>query len=351
MRLRAERNGIPVPERVHVLYRAERNPARWQERYAAGEVPGRWPYGLDALADCGLSVVAESVDRAGVLRSGVSRLVPARMRSILAGQGIGLAWDEHVAQRMLEVRPFRRMLSGVIWATDERQDIAAERRVRAVLAAMHGVWVISRAQVEPLRELVGPGGPPVEFFRFGVDAAFFPRRPYPERPLVLSVGGDRDRDPETLFGALALLKRARPHIEVVVQSASAATPPAGVVKVARLSHQELRSLYARASVVVVATRPNLHVSGLTVSLEAMATGRPVIITESPGMDDYLHDGSTALLVPPRRADVLCEGIIRLLDDPAAAEHIGHRGRAAIEQGLTTAHLARNLARFIRDHAD
>lgn len=340
-----------MPERVHVLYRSERNVSRWQEQHACGEVPGRWPYGLDGLGDHGLSVVAESVDRAGVLQSGLARLVPARVRSILAGRGMGLTWDEHVAQRMVEVRPFRRMLTGVIWATDERRDAGAQRRWRAVLAAMHGVWVISRAQVEPLRALVGPGGPPVEFFRFGVDAAFFPRQPYPERPVVLSVGGDRDRDPETLFEALALLKRARPQIEVVVQSASPASPPPGVVKVPRLSHQELRTLYGRASVVAVATRPNLHVSGLTVSLEAMATARPIVITESPGMDDYLHDGDTALLVPPRRAEALCEGIIRLLDDPAEAERMGDRGRAAVEHGLTTAHLARNLAGFIRDHAD
>lgn len=342
---------MPVPERVHVLYRAERNLVQWQEQHASGEVPGRWPYGLDGLGDFGLSVVAESVHSAGLLQSGLSRLVPARVRSSLAGRGIGLTWDEHVAQRMVEVRPFQRMLTGVIWATDGPRDAAAQRRVRAVLAAMHGLWVISRAQVEPLRALVGPGGPPVEFFRFGVDAAFFPQCPYPERPLVVSVGGDRDRDPETLFAALALLKRARPQVEVIVQSASSATPPPGVAKIPRLSHQELRRLYSRASVVAVATRPNLHVSGLTVSLEAMATGRPVVITESPGMDDYLHDGGTAVLVPPRRADVMCEGIIRLLDEPAEAEHMGHRGRFAIEQGLTTAHLARNLAHFIRDHAD
>lgn len=339
-----------MPERVHVLYRAERDPARWQERHASGEVPGRWPYGLDALGGCGLDVVAERVGRPGPLWSGLSRAMPTRVRSILARQGVGLAWDEHVAQRMVVARPFRRMLSGVIWATDECRDAASKRRVRAVLAAMHGVWVISRAQVEPLRALVGPAGPPVEFFRFGVDAEFFPRRPYPERPLVLSVGGDRDRDPETLFGALALLRRARPQVEVVVQSASSATPPPGVVKVPQLTHRELRSLYARASVVAVATRPNLHVSGLTVSLEAMATGRPIVITESPGVDDYLHDGSTAMLVPPARAEALSEGIIRLLDDPAEAARMGDRGRAAIEHGLTTAHLARSLAGFIRDHA-
>jgi glycosyltransferase involved in cell wall biosynthesis len=204
--------------------------------------------------------------------------------------------------------------------------------------------------VEPLRALVGASGPPVEFFRFGVDAAFFPRRPYPEHPLVLSVGGDRDRDPETLFAALALVKRARPLTEIIVQSTSDVAAPPGVIKVSRFSHQELRAMYERASVVVVATRPNLHVSGLTVSLEAMATGRPVVITESPGMDDYLDDGGTALLVPARRADAVGESVIRLLDDPAAAEQMGDRGRAAVERGLTTAHLARNLAGFIEAHA-
>ena len=54
-----------MAERVHVLYRAERDLARWQERYTAGEVPGRWPYGLDRLGDHGLRVVAENVDGAG----------------------------------------------------------------------------------------------------------------------------------------------------------------------------------------------------------------------------------------------------------------------------------------------
>ena len=349
MQLKGELKPMPVSERVHVLYRAERNLARWQERHAAGEVPGRWPYGLEALGECGLSVVAESVEPAGVIRSGLSRLLPTSARSLLVAQGTGVTWDEHVAQRMLEVRPFRRMLTGVIWATDELRDSGVERRLRSVLAAMHGVWVISRAQVEPLRALLGPSGPPVEFFRFGVDATFFPRRPYPQHPLVLSVGGDRDRDPETLFAALALVKRARPETEIIVQSASDAAAPPGVIKLPRLSHLELRSMYAHASVVAVATRPNLHVSGLTVSLEAMATGRPVVITESPGMDDYLDDGGTAFMVP-RSAEALSESVIRLLDDPVAAEHMGDRGRASVEQGLSTTHLARNLAGFIEAHA-
>ena len=344
-----------MTEHVHVLYRAERDVREWATRHAAGEVPGRWPYGLDELAHWGLAVEAENIAQPTRLQSGVARVVPPSVRSNLARpvrHGIGVTWDEHVAQRMVDARPFRRMLTGVVWLTDavDRADASRRRRIRAVLEAMDAVWVNSRAQVEPLRRLVGPDGPPVEFFRFGVDADFFRGEPYPERPLVVSVGGDRDRDPETLFTALGLLRSARPDVRILVQSASAASPPEGVEKVARLSHRELRDLYARASVVAIATRPNLHVSGLTVSLEAMATARPVVITESPGMEDYLHDGRNAALVPRGRAEALCDRIVGLLDEPAEAERMGIRGRALVEEGLTTRHLSRSLAEFVQAYA-
>ena len=128
-----------------------------------------------------------------------------------------------------------------------------------------------------LRDWLGADGPPVEFLKFGIDETFYRLDPdRPERLKVVSVGGDRDRDPATLFAALDLVLRARPEVECVVQPASALPPPPGVTKIDFIPHAQARDLYASASVVAIATRPNLHASGMTVGLEAMAVGRPVV---------------------------------------------------------------------------
>ena len=106
-------------------------------------------------------------------------------------------------------------------------------------------------------------------------------------------------------------------------------------------------LYARASVVAVATRPNLHMSGLTVSLESMATARPVVLTRTPGVEDYVDDGDNARLVPTEAPEDLADAVVELLDDPAAAHALGLRARAAIEDRLTSVHLVDNMAAAVR----
>jgi glycosyltransferase involved in cell wall biosynthesis len=194
--------------------------------------------------------------------------------------------------------------------------------------------------VDPLRELLGRSGPPVHYVPFGIDHTFFTPAPYPERPLVVSVGGDRDRDTATLFEALAQVRSAEPGAEVVVQARTSLTPPDGVRVVERFTHLELRDLYRRMSVMVIATRPNVHVSGLTVSLESMATARPVVITGTPGMADYLRDGETAAVVDGPTA--LAEAAVSLLRDPDTAAAWGAAGRQAIESSFTTGHLCRAL---------
>ncbi len=332
-----------------VLYGSGRDVAAWTARNAKGEVPGKWPYGLDEIAGESHSA-ARNIETAPRVTRAVSRVVPAKVRARLAGRGdgeIGLTWDENIALGMVVGRPYPRMFSGVIWLTDNLASANRKplRRLRTALRSMDGVWVYSRAQLDPLRTFLGPDGPTVEFFRFGVDPDFFAMQPYPERPLLVSVGGDRDRDPRTLFAALERVRALRPDLEIVVQSAAHLAPPAGVTKIPHLSHVELRQLYARASVIAVATRPNLHVSGLTVSLESMSTGRPVVITETPGTDDYISNGDNGVLTPPGDPVAMAHAIEQLLADPAAAAAMGARGRERLVTGMTSRHLARDLARF------
>ena len=52
---------------------------------------------------------------------------------------------------------------------------------------------------------------------------------------------------------------------------------------------DLISEYCRSDVVAVPLRMNAHASGLTVAFEALQAGRPLVITRTGGVEEYLQD--------------------------------------------------------------
>src|SRR6185503_6054326 len=64
-----------------------------------------------------------------------------------------------------------------------------------------------------------------------------------------------------------------------------------------------------------------------VVVEAMAAGLPVVVSDTPGYDEVVHDGEDGLLVPPSDPVALAAAAGRLLDDPDQAEKIAAAGRA------------------------
>lgn len=322
-------------------HRAEQSASVWARAHARGEVPSVWPYGLDALRDHAVVEVDELPDPGRIARLRARAGLGPRPRA-----GLAIAWDENTAYRLQILRPRTRYAAGVIWLTDMAAAGAAPGRLVTMLRAATALWVLSEAQVVPLQRLLGTGGPRIFVVPFGIDHEFFGAQPPAARPRIVSAGNDRDRDPATLYAALALVLAARPGVDVVVQSPSALPPPEGVRLVRRLPHTELRDLYATASVVVTATRPNLHASGMTVALEALATARPVVVSDTPGMRDYVST-RTGDLVPPRDPEALAEALIGMLDDPDRAAALGRQGRIEVERRFTTRTMVDALVRGLR----
>jgi len=155
---------------VEVVFRADRDVDSWATRHERGEVPGRWPYGLDLLAGRSTSVTVRGLPEpsraavaAGRLRRALGPSSTARPAEV-GVRDIGLAWDENLARRMLYQARHREMYTGVIWLTDALARGGDPRRLRSalgVLRRMRGVFVISAAQVEPLRDALGSDGPEV----------------------------------------------------------------------------------------------------------------------------------------------------------------------------------------------
>lgn len=67
--------------------------------------------------------------------------------------------------------------------------------------------------------------------------------------------------------------------------------------------------------------------GLPIALiEAMALGRPAVVTGVGGTPEVVTDGQQGVLVPPRDPDALAEGLLRLLGDDALRARMGAAAR-------------------------
>ena len=95
----------------------------------------------------------------------------------------------------------------------------------------------------------------------------------------------------------------------------------------------------QADVVAVPLQVEDISAGQMVLIQAMALARPLVVTRTPTVGDYLDDHDTALLVPRGDASAMAAAIQRLLDDPAAAAAMGRRAQARYAaQFSTDAHL-------------
>ena len=75
-------------------------------------------------------------------------------------------------------------------------------------------------------------------------------------------------------------------------------------------------------------------------LEAMACGRAIITTDTPGCRETVEDGWNGILVPPRDADALALAMKMLGNDAKARENMGERSRERAVKQFDDAAVAR-----------
>ncbi len=104
------------------------------------------------------------------------------------------------------------------------------------------------------------------------------------------------------------------------------------ITIGEKSFTEMRDLYARSRFVVVPLLKSSDTdNGVTVILEAMAMGKPVICSKTKAQVDVIKDGVTGILVEPENPEALREAIQYLWDHPEKAEQMGIEGRRYVEQ--------------------
>jgi glycosyltransferase involved in cell wall biosynthesis len=115
--------------------------------------------------------------------------------------------------------------------------------------------------------------------------------------------------------------------------AARVAPARKVVFAGRVDAAELPQYYRTAAVGVLPSTSRLEAFGIA-ALECMASGRPVVVSDMPGVTEVIEPGATGLLAEPLDPQDLAEKIARLASDPELASAMGKAARARVEQRFT-----------------
>ncbi len=164
-------------------------------------------------------------------------------------------------------------------------------------------------------------------------------------PYLYSVGNDPMRDFNTLVEAAKDLK-----IRTIIQTKKNISESSfsRVEKFSDwISFPELRNRYCHASIVIVPLFPTIYAGGINGLLEAMSMGRPVIVSRSEGILDYVRDEIDCLIVPAQDPLALKNAIERLLSNPELAEKLGKNARKFCEENCAMPIYAENVAKILQ----
>ncbi len=226
--------------------------------------------------------------------------------------------------------------------------------IRKAIASADGIICPSLSQRDFLVN-EGFNANRLHYIPYGIDVNFYTKnanrtKPDIYEPYVFSAGRDVGRDYKTLIQTvenedfhlvIGALPRNFPGIEHFPKNATVKYFP----------QIEMPSLYANAAFVIV---PSIHeeklvgsdCSGQYVLLEAMASGKAVIITERSTRADHFEDGVDGLVVPPEDPEALKAAIKTLWNDPERAGRMGEHGRQKTLERFTTSKFAEEFAHIL-----
>jgi len=190
----------------------------------------------------------------------------------------------------------------------------------------------------------------------GVDQRFLLSRSYQRSgPLRLLYAGTW-LDQRGIFYLREALQRLAPQLPGLSMTfAGGGCPPetikdffgpqlaSTVVIVPTVPSEKMQQLYASHDIFLF---PSLMEGLPNVLLEAMASGMPVITSETCGMTDVVEDGYNGLLVRPADASAIEQAVLRLANSPDLAERLGRAAQQSMSR-YTWERSAQLLENFFR----
>jgi glycosyltransferase involved in cell wall biosynthesis len=204
--------------------------------------------------------------------------------------------------------------------------------------------VIAEYGLAPEKVVVNPHGVDIDYWRPGpaeMAAPGAPRR-------VLFVGGDFRRKGGPLL--LEWHRRQEPsryELHIVTREPVEAGSGVFVYHDLAPNSSQLLSLYQRSHLFVL---PSLGECFGIATVEAMATGLPVIQTDIGGAADIIQPGRNGLIIPSDDPRALTEAIAAILSDDARRDRMGQQSRLIAEQRFDLQQTARRTLAYVKQLA-
>jgi glycosyltransferase involved in cell wall biosynthesis len=222
--------------------------------------------------------------------------------------------------------------------------VSEAERATGVHAGITGRWTVIPNGIDPERFHPAPAD--------DVRAGLAPLAGLPAKsPLAVCVGRlCRQKGQDVLLRAWHTVVRTVPDARLVLvgdgpdRDRLRAAAPASVVFAGAVA--DASPWYQAADLVVLPSRWE----GMALApLEAMACGRPVVVTDVDGARESLPSAFAArCLVPPEDSEALAAAVGALLLDPPLRASLGDRGRRHVLSLHDVRHTARAVADVYRD---
>ena len=218
----------------------------------------------------------------------------------------------------------------------------------------HGLALLSRHAAQ----LFADWAQPKEILYGGADLNRFAAADHPLEGYALFVG-------RLLLhkGALQLVQAVspntplrmigRPYDAAYFAQLQAAAQGKKVTFILEADDAELQRQYAGASVVLQPSlpldTPGVDTSELLglVTLEAMASGKPVIVTRTASLPELVREGETGFIVPPNDPAALRSALEKLVAQPQLSLQMGAAARRHVEGNFTWSQVAQRGLSFYR----
>ena len=306
---------------------------------AAGVYPSQHLYGADALADAGYDVVVAPFRETGALAA-LSRRLRYRLGDLgqeaRALRGVTYSGEPNSLAGVAYLRAARVRRSSMVTVLH-----TVPRRTARTAALLRGYDAIvclssyvrsallDRFPLDPARVRWAAWGPALDFPGY-----------VPVAGDAVVSSGKTNRDQATLLAAM----EGMPGVVYARSPAGLAVPP-GVELVTDETHEDtvepggpkfsyghvLRHLVA-ASVVAIPLKDPDKISGLSELNDALALGKPVLVTRTPHLCDVdVEAVGCGWWVEPGDVEGWRTALRRLASDPALRERMGAAGRAFAEE--------------------